>query len=219
MLNTSPGHLGDMKQTICAAQIYECTEIGNVLYNAFYNVTFMDSCEQCSLLFCLLGNNQLLAIADISSSLRIVLADNEFDLLICILRQIFLIGIGNKTCGDEDTNFIYNNNQTAIQYLCYFCFQNFMVVEGFFDSLVASVSSKSLVSQLNLSLTVIDFQYLNFHRVTRFYDSCQIQIGVIRIFVSGQNAVRFASDVQYGFFRLHINDCTFNYLSCMYCFQ
>ena len=162
-----------MKQTICAAQIYECTEIGNVLYNAFYNVTFMDSCEQCSLLFCLLGNNQLLAIADISSSLRIVLADNEFNLLICILRQVFLIGIGNKTCRDEDTNFIYNNNQTAIQYLCYFCFQNFMVVEGFFDSLVASVSSKSLVGQQNLSLTVIDFQYFCFHAVANMNCICE----------------------------------------------
>ena len=46
ILNMSPGHLRDMKQTICTAQVDECTEIGNILYNTFYRITNMDSLEQ-----------------------------------------------------------------------------------------------------------------------------------------------------------------------------
>ena len=108
MLNSSPGHLGDVKQTVCTAQIDECTEIGYILNNAVNNIAFVNSLEELFLNLSLLSCDQLSAVTDVSSSLRIVLADNEFNLLTCILGQIFLISIGNKACRDEDSNFLYN---------------------------------------------------------------------------------------------------------------
>ena len=68
ILNTSPGHLRDVKQTICSAQVDECTKIGNVLYNALYHIAYMDALEELFLHLCLLSNKKLLAVTDDSSS-------------------------------------------------------------------------------------------------------------------------------------------------------
>ena len=84
ILNTAPGHLGNMKQAVSAAQVYECTEIGNVLNSTLYGVTCMDALEELFLKLSLLSNHKLLSVADDSSSSRIELCDNEFDLFISI---------------------------------------------------------------------------------------------------------------------------------------
>ena len=54
MLHPAPGHLGDVQQAVCAAQINESTEVRNVLHHAFYNIAFMDPCKQFPLHLCLL---------------------------------------------------------------------------------------------------------------------------------------------------------------------
>ena len=92
-----------------------------------------------------------------------------------------------------------------------------MIVKCFFNSLVASVCSKTLVGKENLTLTVIYFQNLDFHGVTNLGNRGKIHAGVVGVFVLGKNTVRFVSDVQNDLFRFHIDDCTFDYLSCMYC--
>lgn len=97
-----------MKQSVCSAQIDKCTEIGYVLNNAFYDVAFFDLLEEFLLQFSLLSYDELLTIADVSSSLGIVLADHEFDLLSGILGQILLISIGYQACGDEDSYFVHD---------------------------------------------------------------------------------------------------------------
>ena len=108
MFNSAPGHLGDVKQSICAAKIDKCAEISYVLNNAFNDIAFFDLLKEFLLQFSLLGYDQLFTVADISSSLGIVLADHEFNLLSCILGQILLISIGYQACGDEDSYFVHN---------------------------------------------------------------------------------------------------------------
>ena len=39
-----------MKQSICSAEVDECTKIGNVLYHALYGIAYMDPLEQLFLL-------------------------------------------------------------------------------------------------------------------------------------------------------------------------
>ena len=84
ILNTAPGHLGNMKQAVSAAQVYECTEVGNVLNSTLYGVTCMDALEELFLKLSLLSNHKLLSVADDSSSLRVELSDNEIDILTCV---------------------------------------------------------------------------------------------------------------------------------------
>ena len=108
MFNSAPGHLGDVKQSVCAAKIDKCTKISYVLNNTFYDIAFFDLLKEFLLQLSLLGYDQLFTVADISSSLGIVLADHEFNLLSCILGQILLISIGYQACGDEDSYFVHD---------------------------------------------------------------------------------------------------------------
>ena len=109
MLNTSPGHLRNMKQTVCSAKVYKCTEIGNVLNGSFYNVSLVDALEQLFLHLSFLSYEKLSSVTDNSSSLRVELCDYEFNLLICIFCKILLIGVGYKACRDKDSGLIHNN--------------------------------------------------------------------------------------------------------------
>ena len=96
-----------MKQSVCTTQIDKSAEIRYILNGSFNNIAFMDSFQKFLLHFSFLSNDKLLAVADISSSLRIVLADYEFNILSCIFVQILFISIGYKACRDENSNFLH----------------------------------------------------------------------------------------------------------------
>ena len=131
--------------------------VGNVLNNTVNNIAFVNSLEELFLDLSLLSCNQLSAVTDVSSSLRVVFADYKFNFLTCIFGQIFFVGIRNKTCRNENSNFFNDNGKSAIQNLCNFSFKHFLVIEGFFNTLIASVCSKSLVCEKNLSFSVVYF--------------------------------------------------------------
>ena len=59
ILNPSPGHLRDVKQSVSSAQIDECAEIGNILNSSLYNIANCDACEQFFLQFLLLSNDEI----------------------------------------------------------------------------------------------------------------------------------------------------------------
>ena len=206
-----------MKETVCAANINKRTEIRHVLHNAFHHIANMDALKKLSLQLRLLGHEKLLTITDISSSLRIVLADYKLNLLACILGQILFINIRHKACRDKDSDLIYHNTETAFQDSCHLGGKNLLVIESFFNSLIAAVCSQSFVGQGNLSLAVIHLKDLNLHGIARLGHRGQIHVGFIGIFVSGQDTVRLIANVKNDFFRFHVNDRTLDHLSCMYC--
>ena len=98
-----------MKQSISATQIDKCTEIGHVLDSSFQNIANFDLREQFLLLLHLLGNQKLLSVTDDSSALRIELADHKLDLLILVLGEILLIGIGYEARRNEYSCLIHND--------------------------------------------------------------------------------------------------------------
>ena len=53
-----------MKQSICSAEVDECTEIGNVLNNTLYGIAYMDPLEQLFLHAQLSCYKKLLAVTD-----------------------------------------------------------------------------------------------------------------------------------------------------------
>src|SRR5699024_2472076 len=93
IIDTSPGHLGNMKQSVYSAEIDKCTEICNILYNTFYCITCMQVCKNLFLFFCFLSNKKLSSVTDDTVSSRIELADYKFNLLSLIFAQVFLICI------------------------------------------------------------------------------------------------------------------------------
>ena len=104
-----------MKQTVCSAQIYERTEIGNILDNAIDDIAGLDPCKEFSCSFSLAGCENLTAIADDSSSARIELRNYEFDLLILILIEISLIDIRYKAGRNEYSRILDKDCETALK--------------------------------------------------------------------------------------------------------
>ena len=95
-----------MKQSVSAAQINECTEICNILNNTVYSIANMDALHKLLLFLSLLSNKKLFAVTNDAASSWIELCDNEFDLLISVFAEVFLISIGNKACRDEYTSLL-----------------------------------------------------------------------------------------------------------------
>ena len=91
ILNSAPGHLRNVKKSVSSAKINKCTEICNILNNAFYLIANMDLLHKLFLFLSLLSNQKLLAITNNTTSSRIKLSDHKLDLLSCIFGQILLI--------------------------------------------------------------------------------------------------------------------------------
>ena len=184
-----------MKQTIRTSKVYKCPKIRHILDNTFYYVSFMDTLKQRFLEFCLFRDQKLFPVADNSSSPRIKLCDYKFDLLIRIFSEILFICVGYQTRRDENSCFIYNNTKSSFQNLCHFRGQHFLIFKSLLKPLAASLCSDSSVRQLNLSLSIIHFQNLHFHRITRGNHSCQVRIWYIRILISGYNTIGLISNI------------------------
>ena len=208
-----------MEQAVRAAQIYERAEIGDVLDGTFNGIAGLNGLKELLLHLGTLSQQQLLAVADISAPVRIVLGNNKLNFLIEILVQISLICIRYKAGRDKYSDFLYDNTEAARKNLSNLCLENFPVVISFFNSLVAAIRSKSLVGKDDLSFTVVGLQNLNFQLVADFKDFCQVDGAVICIFASTQNAIGFAANIQNGFIRLNINDAAFYRFPRMDCLK
>ena len=218
ILHSAPGHLRDMKQAVRAAKINKSAEICNVLHNACHNVACMDSLHKLFLFLSLLSKKKLLAVTDDAASSGIELSDHEFDLLSRILGQISLIGIGNEACRNEYSGLLDIHAQSAVKYLGYRRFQNFLCLKCFLKTLVAFLSRKSLVSQDNLSFAVVYFQYFRFHGIAHMHRICEHDGAVVRVLALCNNTVCLISDIQDDLIIFHIDDSTLHDLSISDCF-
>ena len=126
VFNSAPGHFGDMKKSVCSTKIDESTKICNILYSTGYSITNMDFLHKFFLLFCFFCKKKLFTVTDDTASSWVEFCDNEFDFFICIFRKVFFICVGNKACRNEHSCFFYVYTKSAIQYLCYRCFQYFL---------------------------------------------------------------------------------------------
>ncbi len=156
-----------MKKTVCSAEINKCAEISDILDGSFYYIANLQSSEELFLHLSALSHKKLLAVADVSPSVRVVLDDDELNFLILILGEISLIGIRDKRSRNKDTNAFYRYTQAAVKHLINFCGEDFFVVVSFLNSLVAAVSSQSLIGKNNLTVSVINLEDFYLKRITR----------------------------------------------------
>ena len=56
IFDTSPGHFGNMKETICTSDVDKCAKVCYILNNAFYYIPNVDAFKKLLLQFCLLCN-------------------------------------------------------------------------------------------------------------------------------------------------------------------
>ena len=189
ILDSAPAHLADMEKTVSTAEIDERAEVGDILHRALDNIAHLQRGEQLFLLLCSLRNQELLAVTDISSSVRIVLNDHKTDLLILILCEILLIRIGNQGSGDKHADALYIDGKSAIEHLYDLGSEDFLVVVGLLNPLVAAVSSQPLVGKNDLSVSVVHLEDLDLERIARVKNSREIDRIIIGVFAASQNTV------------------------------
>ena len=118
VLYSAPGHLRDVKKSVCSAEVDECTEICNILNNTLNFVTNVDLSKKLFLFLSFLSKKKLFTVTDDTASSWVELCDNELNLLICIFGKVFLICVGNKACRNEYSCFLNINTKTTVKYLC-----------------------------------------------------------------------------------------------------
>ena len=94
-----------------------------------------------------------------------------------------------------------------------------MVLKCFFQSLISFFCCKTFVGQNHLSFTVINFQNFCFHLIIHMYYFMEVYALVIGIFAFRNDTVCFVPYIQDDFVIFHIDNCTFDYLSIMNCFE
>ena len=114
VLDTSPGHLGNVKQTVRAAKVDERAEIGHILNGAFYGVAYMDALEQFFLHRCLPRDHKLLSVADHSALSRVKLGNDKLDLLTGVFCQVSLVSIGYQARRDKYPRLVNHHAQAAV---------------------------------------------------------------------------------------------------------
>ena len=208
-----------MQQSVRSAKINESTEICDVLYDTVNDIADIKLGEKLLLLLHLLFDKQLLAVTDDTVTTRIELCDYKLDLLILVLIQIALVCIGYKAGRDKDLRLVNHNTQAAAKNLCYLGCQHFTALTSLTQLLVALFGCKALVSQHNLTVTVIDFHNLDCHGVAYMKYFSKIHISVVAVFAACQNTVIFIADVQDGLIRAHLNDLTVEHLAIVDLFK
>ena len=173
VLYSAPGHLRDVKKSVCSAEVDECTEICNILNNTLNFIAYVDLSKKLFLFLSFLSKKKLFAVTDDTASSWVELCDNELDLLICIFGKIFLICVRYKACRNEYSCFLNIDTKTTVKYLCYRSFQNLLVLECLLKTFVSFLCSKTFVGKCNLSLSVIYFENLCFHGIARFNNVCK----------------------------------------------
>jgi hypothetical protein len=93
--------------------------------------------------------------------------DTELDLLIRILAQILFIYIRDEAGRDEYSGILDENCQTAIENLRYLGLKHFAAVERLFNTFVAFLLCKALVSQNNLAFAIIDLEDFDLQFISR----------------------------------------------------
>ena len=93
IVNSSPGHLRDVEQSVNTAQINKSTEICHILHSSFYCVANLQLSKELFLLLSALSNKKLSSVTDHTISSRVKFADHELDLFSFIFAEILLVRI------------------------------------------------------------------------------------------------------------------------------
>src|SRR5699024_12464075 len=105
-------HLGNVEQSIHAAQVDKGTEIGHILYSTLNPVANLQLLKKLFLLFSLPGHKELSPVSDDAVPSRIEFADDELDLLILVFAQVFLVCVRNQACRDKYSGFIDHDRRS-----------------------------------------------------------------------------------------------------------
>ena len=204
--NTAPREVGDVNQTVYAAQVDEYTIRGNVLDGTLENLTFFEFGDDLFLLLLELGldeslvrNNHVLEFLIDFNHLEF----HRFSYEYIVVADGFHVDLRT---GQECFDAKYIDNHTALGTTFDITLDDFVVFESRVNTIPRTGSAGFLVRQNQLSFLVFLIFDINLYFVSHF------QIGIVAEFAHRNDTIRFVTDV-YDYLALVQGDNrTFDYL-------
>ena len=192
MLDTLPGHIGDVQQAVDAAQVYERTVVGQVLHDTLDFHAFLQGFEQLLTLCAVLGFHHRTTGNHNVVALRIQLDDLEV--------QLFAFQVSNvahrtdiyQRARQERTDRADIDGETAFYLARDLTFYDLVFVESFFQLAPHFGALGFFTGQAGEAHAIVDgvYGYVDFIAFSDFQFAC-----LVNEFVTGNNAFGFQARV------------------------
>ena len=133
MLDTLPGHIGNVEETVNAAEINECTVIGKILDSAGNNLTFLKLTKNGLTIGIVLGFDNGTAGNNHVVPLLIKLDNLEFQRLLLNIAGIANRTNVNKRTRQEGTDTLNGYGKAALDLVFNNAHNDLVVLKGFFQ--------------------------------------------------------------------------------------
>jgi hypothetical protein len=114
MVNTLPGHVGDVQQAVDTTEVDECAVVGQVLDDALDDCALFEILEQLFTLFTVLCLDNCTARNDNVVALLVELDDLEFEVLVFEVRGIANRADIDKRARQEAADLAEVDGETAL---------------------------------------------------------------------------------------------------------
>lgn len=194
MLNACPGKIGNMDEAVNAAQIYECTEIGESADDTLDGLAFFDVLPSCCLLGCALFNDDCLAGSNQALLMTVNFDDLQADFLAHELIDLLNKALGELGCGNEGADAVYVDDEAALDDFFTGTGYDFAIVISFNELIPIFAGEEAALGELNIAFTIVDLDDLGLDLVADlelgFNILCRGQLAL------GDDAVGLVADIQ-----------------------
>ena len=185
----APAQVGDVDQTVYAAQVDEYTIRGDVLNGSFENLTLLQLRDDFLLLLFQFSLDESL-VAD--NNVLVFLIDLDNLELHCLAHENIVVTDGlnvNLRAGEEcfDTEYIYNH--TTLSAALHEALDDFFIFQSLVHAIPRTACTSLLVRKNQLTLLVLLIFDVNLNRVT------YLQFGIVTEFAGGDDTIALVADV------------------------
>ena len=206
MAYAAPGKVGDVDETVDAAQVDEYAVGGDVLDGTLEYLAFFELGDDFALLLLELGLDEGFVADNHVAEFGINLNDLEFHGL---ANEDIVVADGldvDLRAGEEGLDAEYVDNHAAFGAAFDEALDDFVVFEGSVDAVPRAGCAGLAVGEDELTLLVFLVLDEDFHNVA------DLDVGVVAEFVHGDDTVALITDVNHGLALVEGDDGTFDYL-------
>ena len=156
MLHAAPREIGDVQQTVDAAQIHERAVIGDVLDDAFDDRAFLQRLEQLLALFALVGFEHGTARHDHVVALAVELDDLEVHLLVFVRRRVLDRTDVDERAGKEGADAVHHDGEAAFHLAVDRALHDGALLEGLFELVPRRQALRLVAREARLAVAVFE---------------------------------------------------------------
>ena len=204
--HASPREVGDMNQTIYAAQVDEHTVAGDVLHGALEHLALLEAADDFLLLLLQFGFDECLVT---HHHVLVFLIDLDNLELHGLAYKDVIVADGlhvNLAAGQECLDAEYVHDHATLCAALHVALHDFLVLHGLVHAVPRAACACLLVREDQLAFLVLLVLNVHFHRVAH------LEVGVVAEFTCGNDSIALEADVHYHFALVHCDNRTIDHV-------